>query len=68
MHGLCVVNPSCLCSAVASREWGNQTAILPKIIDIESEHEKHENETKEYILIGTLWKDMTLRGSVSPKQ
>jgi hypothetical protein len=51
------------CRAVAVKKWGNQSPILPKVIDIESEHEKHPDD-REYILIGTLYKDMSLRGSV----
>jgi len=53
-----------LCSGAATKKWGKECAILPKIIDIESEHQHHHNENKEYVLIGTLYKDMALRGSV----
>ena len=48
---------------VAAKKWP-ECSILPKIIDIESEHEKVDGENKEFILIGTLYKDMSLRGSV----
>lgn len=50
--------------AVAGKKWGKEVPILAKIIDIESENQ-HQKEGKQYIVIGTLYKDMHLRGSVS---
>jgi len=52
---------------VAIKKWGKDCGLLPKIIDIESEHQQHLKENKVYVLIGTLYKDMSLRGSVSRK-
>lgn len=49
---------------VAIKKWGKDCGLLPKIIDIESEHQQHLKENKVYVLIGTLYKDMSLRGSV----
>lgn len=42
------------------KEWGTELPLLEKIIDIEVDH-----EDKEVALIGTLFKDMPLRGSAS---
>lgn len=50
--------------SVAAKKWGKDVPILTKIIDIESEHQ-HQKENRQYIVIGTLYKDMHLRGSVS---
>jgi hypothetical protein len=47
--------------SVAERKWGSSFQVLPNIIDIESEHNGTHSEC---ILIGTLYKDMKLRGSV----
>jgi len=44
---------------VATKKWGVHP-ILPKIIDIETTVDSE----KEYILIGTIYKEMILRGSV----
>lgn len=53
----------CFVRTVAAKKWP-ECSILSEIIDIESEHEKVDGENKEFILIGTLYKDMSLRGSV----
>lgn len=58
--------PDAICRDVATKKWGKDCGLLPKIIDIESEHQQHQKENKVYVLIGTLYKDMSLRGSVSP--
>ena len=49
---------------MAAKKWGKETPILEKIIDIESENQQQKG-SKQYIVIGTLYKDMHLRGSVS---
>ena len=53
-------------SNVATCKWGTAYPILQKIIDIETTTTTidNNNDHGEYILIGTIYKEMSLRGSV----
>lgn len=55
-----------LYSNVAACKWGTAYPILQKIIDIETTTTIDNNnyDHGEYILIGTIYKEMSLRGSV----
>lgn len=54
-----------LYSNVATCKWGTAYPILQKIIDIEATTTiDTNNDHGEYILIGTIYKEMSLRGSV----
>lgn len=53
-----------IASEKAVEVWGEDVKVLDKIIDSEANVEEDEESTAEYVIIGTIYKEMALRSSV----